>query len=173
MDFTFTEEQIMLRETVKRFVDQEIRPLAQKIDEEHEVPRELIDAMAKLGFLGIAFPEEYGGVGAGEIGYCILLEEMIATDRYLENQEKKNWIEAKTNPAKDDIRIIENDWVLCKMLGKERRLCGLSDRDFKEYVYDYIKNRPKMKVLRVRFMPRIVLPQTRCIGYAVLYLEVR
>ena len=76
MDFTFTEEQIMLRETVKRFVDQEIRPLAQKIDEEHEVPRELIDAMAKLGFLGIAFPEEYGGVGAGEIGYCILLEEM-------------------------------------------------------------------------------------------------
>jgi len=40
------------------------------------VPRELIDAMAKLGFLGIAFPEEYGGVGAGEIGYCILLEEM-------------------------------------------------------------------------------------------------
>jgi alkylation response protein AidB-like acyl-CoA dehydrogenase len=76
MDFTFTEEQIMLRETVKRFVDQEIRPLAQKIDEEHEVPRELIDAMAKLGFLGIAFPEEYGGVWAGEIGYCILLEEM-------------------------------------------------------------------------------------------------
>ena len=76
MDFTFTEEQKMLRETVRRFVDQEVRPLAQRIDEDHEVPRELIDKMAKLGFLGIAFPEKYGGVGAGEIGYCILLEEL-------------------------------------------------------------------------------------------------
>ncbi len=76
MDFTFTEEQQMLRDTVKRFVDQEIRPRAQKIDEQHEVPRELIDKMAQLGFLGMAFPEEYGGVGAGEIGYCILLEEL-------------------------------------------------------------------------------------------------
>ncbi|MFQ6093537.1 MAG: acyl-CoA dehydrogenase family protein [bacterium] len=76
MDFTFTEEQKMLRETVKRFVDQEVRPLAQKIDEERNVPRDLIDKMAQLGFLGIVFPEKYGGVGAGEIGYCILLEEL-------------------------------------------------------------------------------------------------
>jgi alkylation response protein AidB-like acyl-CoA dehydrogenase len=76
MDFTFTDEQNELRHTVKRFVDAELRPIADQIDRNHEIPRALIDKMAELGFLGVAFPEEYDGAGMGEMGYCILQEEI-------------------------------------------------------------------------------------------------
>ncbi len=76
MDFQFSEEQKMLRGLVKEFADSEIRPLAKKIDEEEEIPLELIKKIAAVGFLGTAFPEKYGGSGFGEIGYCILQEEI-------------------------------------------------------------------------------------------------
>lgn len=76
MDFKFTDEQKMLRATVKEFVNGEIRPIAQKIDEDEEIPKELIKKIAEMGFLGVAFPEEYGGGGLGELGYCILQEEV-------------------------------------------------------------------------------------------------
>lgn len=76
MDFTLNTEQTMLRETTRRFVDRELRPIAQQIDKEHEVPRSLITKAGELGLLGVPFPEAYGGSGLGEVGYCILLEEV-------------------------------------------------------------------------------------------------
>jgi alkylation response protein AidB-like acyl-CoA dehydrogenase len=76
MDWTFTEEQEMLRDMVKKFVDNELRPIAAKIDEEKKIPKEFIAKMAELGFLGIAFPPEYGGAGMGEMGYCIMQTEI-------------------------------------------------------------------------------------------------
>ena len=76
LDFTFTEEQKMLRDVARKFTDNEVRPLAAMIDEKEELPFEIITKAAELGFLGVAFPEQYGGGGFGEIGYCILLEEI-------------------------------------------------------------------------------------------------
>lgn len=78
MDFNFTEEQTMLRKMVHKFVDQEVKPVAQRIDKEHNVDliKEILKKGAELGLLGIPFPEAYGGAGFGEIGYCILLEEL-------------------------------------------------------------------------------------------------
>ena len=76
MDWTFTDEQKMLREMVSKFVDKELKPAAERIDKEKKIPRELIDKIAGLGFLGISFPPEYGGAGMGEIGYCIMQEEI-------------------------------------------------------------------------------------------------
>ena len=76
MDFNFTDEQKMLRGLVKEFVDGEVRPLAQKIDADEEIPSELIKKIGEMGFLGLSFPEEYGGGGFGELGYCIMQEEM-------------------------------------------------------------------------------------------------
>ncbi len=76
MDFTFTEDQNMLREMVKEFTNSEIKPIANKIDENEEIPRELIKKLAELGLLGTAFPEKYGGGGFGEVGYCIAQEEV-------------------------------------------------------------------------------------------------
>lgn len=75
MDFHFTAEQKMLRGLIKEFVNSEVKPIAKKIDEDEEIPASLIKKIAKVGFLGTAFPEEYGGGGFGEIGYCILQEE--------------------------------------------------------------------------------------------------
>lgn len=76
MEFKFTEEQNMLRDMVKEFTDSEIKPIAKNIDENEEIPRELIKKLGEVGLLGTAFPEEYGGGGFGEIGYCIAQEEV-------------------------------------------------------------------------------------------------
>lgn len=72
----FTEDHVMLRDAVRDFTDNEIRPLAAAIDENEEVPRALIEKMKELGFFGVVYPTEYGGGGFGEIGYCVLLEEI-------------------------------------------------------------------------------------------------
>ena len=76
MEFTFSEEHEMIRELARKFTDKEVRPLAESIDKNGEVPRQLIDKTAELGFLGVPFPDEYGGGDMGEIGYCIILEEI-------------------------------------------------------------------------------------------------
>jgi alkylation response protein AidB-like acyl-CoA dehydrogenase len=72
----FTEEQMMLRDMVRDFVDSEIRPIAHKIDEEERIPLELIHKMRDLGLMGASFPQEYGGGGFGEVGYCLMQEEI-------------------------------------------------------------------------------------------------
>lgn len=76
MDFTFSEEHEMVRELARKFADKEVRPHAEEIDKNCDVPREILDKAAELGFMGMPFPEEYGGAGLGEIGYCIMLEEI-------------------------------------------------------------------------------------------------
>lgn len=76
MQLTFTEDQEMLRTTVRDFTNSEIRPIARKIDEEEKIPRELIQKIAEMGMFGTYFPEKYGGGGFGEIGYCIAQEEV-------------------------------------------------------------------------------------------------
>lgn len=75
-EFKFTEEQNMLREMVRDFTNNEIKPIAQKIDEDEKIPEELIKKIGELGLLGTAFPIEYGGGGFGEVGYCIQQEEI-------------------------------------------------------------------------------------------------
>ena len=75
-ELQFTEEQVMLRDMVRDFVKNEIRPIAKKIDEEEQIPPALIQKMKDLGMLGAAFPQEYGGGGFGETGYCLLAEEV-------------------------------------------------------------------------------------------------
>ncbi|MDQ7785492.1 MAG: acyl-CoA dehydrogenase family protein [Desulfomonilaceae bacterium] len=77
MDFTFTEEQEMLRETVRRFVEQEIPPeKAREIDERDEFPHELLQKLCDLGFMGINVPEEYGGQGGNVVDEMIFFEEL-------------------------------------------------------------------------------------------------
>jgi alkylation response protein AidB-like acyl-CoA dehydrogenase len=75
-DFDFNDEQRMLRDTVRDFVNAELKPIAHSIDENEEIPKALIDKMKELGFLGASFPAEYGGGGFGEVGYCLMQEEI-------------------------------------------------------------------------------------------------
>ncbi|MBL0175208.1 MAG: acyl-CoA dehydrogenase family protein [Ignavibacteria bacterium] len=74
--FEFSEEQNMLREMVRDFVNNEVKPIARDIDENEKIPADLIRKIGEVGLLGTVFPEEYGGGGFGEVGYCIAQEEM-------------------------------------------------------------------------------------------------
>lgn len=75
-EFGFTEEQKMLREMVREFTINELKPIAQQIDENEKIPPEIIKKLGELGLLGAAIPEVYGGGGFGEVGYCIMQEEI-------------------------------------------------------------------------------------------------
>jgi alkylation response protein AidB-like acyl-CoA dehydrogenase len=77
MDFRFTEEQNMLKETIRRFAEAEIpREVAVEIDEEDRFPHELLQKLSDLGFMGINVPEEYGGQGGNVIDEMIFFEEI-------------------------------------------------------------------------------------------------
>lgn len=77
MDFSFTEEQNMLRDTMRRFVEAEIpREVAVEIDEKDEFPHQLLQKLCDLGFMGINVPEKYGGQGGNIIDMMILTEEI-------------------------------------------------------------------------------------------------
>lgn len=76
MDFKFTPEVEMLRTMVKGFADKEIRPRVEEMEKEERIPTDIINKMADLGFFGALIPDEYGGSGMGEVGYCVLIEEI-------------------------------------------------------------------------------------------------
>lgn len=76
MDFTFPEELDLLRDAVRDFVDAELRPIAAQIDQQKKIPDGVLNQLRELGFLGIPFPEEYGGGGMGELGLCVFMEEI-------------------------------------------------------------------------------------------------
>ncbi len=76
MDFSFPKEYQLFRRMVREFCDREVRPLARVVDREHRVPHETVKKAAKLGLMGVPFPQKYGGMGGGETGYCILAEEL-------------------------------------------------------------------------------------------------
>jgi acyl-CoA dehydrogenase len=72
----FTEEHEALRDSLRSFVSKEIRPHAPEWEAAEEFPRELFNRMGELGFLGISYPEEYGGQGGGAVHAAVLAEEM-------------------------------------------------------------------------------------------------
>ncbi|MBI3120742.1 MAG: acyl-CoA dehydrogenase [candidate division NC10 bacterium] len=76
MDFELTEEQRMFQETARQFAGKEIAPIAEKVDELAEFPRETIRKLGELGFMGVAVPQDYGGAGADSVCYALALEEV-------------------------------------------------------------------------------------------------
>jgi isovaleryl-CoA dehydrogenase len=76
MFMEFTDEQKMLRETVRNFAEKEVAPLAYMIDHEERFPTESFKKLAAMGLLGITVPAEYGGAGAGYTDMCIVGEEL-------------------------------------------------------------------------------------------------
>ena len=77
MKFELSEEQSLIRDTVREFAESEIGPSAAQRDEEERFDRSLMfDSLAELGLTGIVFPEEYGGAGADYLSYAIAVEEL-------------------------------------------------------------------------------------------------
>ena len=80
MHFQLTDEQQLLRQTVREFAEGEIRPFVREWDEAQEFPSALIPKLADLGLMGIQFPEQWGGAGMSAIDYCLCLEELARVD---------------------------------------------------------------------------------------------
>ena len=72
----FREEHEMLRDQLRRFVDEEVKPRAEAWEETGSVPRDVLRRMGELGFLGIRYPEQYGGSALDSLGSVVLAEEM-------------------------------------------------------------------------------------------------
>ncbi len=76
MDFRLTDEQELLRRTVREFAEAEMRPHVMEWDEAQEFPMALLPKLAALGLMGIQFPEALGGAGMSGVDYCICIEEL-------------------------------------------------------------------------------------------------
>lgn len=76
MNFELSEEQLLIRGMVKEFAASEVAPIAAEIDRNHRFPEESIPKLAKLNLLGVPFPEEFGGAGADNVSYVLVIEEL-------------------------------------------------------------------------------------------------
>ena len=76
MDFHLTKEQQLVRKMYREFAENEVKPLAEEIDEEERFPMETVEKMAKLGMMGIYFPKQYGGAGGDVLSYAMCVEEL-------------------------------------------------------------------------------------------------
>jgi hypothetical protein len=80
LDFRPTEEQELLRQTVRAFAEKEIAPRAAALDESQEFPHDIMKRLGGMGLLGILFPAEYGGAGLGYQDYVLVIEELARVD---------------------------------------------------------------------------------------------
>ena len=80
MEFKFTEEQKMIRDTARNFAMKELAHDAIERDEKAIFPEKQVQKMGELGFLGIMTPPEYGGAGMDAISYCLMIEELAKVD---------------------------------------------------------------------------------------------
>lgn len=78
--FELTEEQRALRDTIREFAEAEIAPHAGEWDRTHQFPVEVVRKLGELGAMGVAFPEEYGGLGAGALAQAVVIEELARID---------------------------------------------------------------------------------------------
>lgn len=76
MDFALDKKHEMARTLFREFAENEVKPLAQELDEEERFPKETVEKMAKYGFLGIPVPKEYGGQGCDPLTYAMCVEEL-------------------------------------------------------------------------------------------------
>jgi alkylation response protein AidB-like acyl-CoA dehydrogenase len=80
VDFEYTPEQLQLRREVREFAAAEIAPHVMEWDENQIFPLEVIKKLGQLGYMGVIFPEEYGGAGLGYVEYSIVIEELSRVD---------------------------------------------------------------------------------------------
>ncbi|HZF08836.1 MAG TPA: acyl-CoA dehydrogenase [Thermoanaerobaculia bacterium] len=76
MEIELNQEQNLLRDTVRRFAEEVVKPRAKEIDETGEFPRGFYDQAGELGLAGVAIPEEHGGAGMDTVSYCLVIEEI-------------------------------------------------------------------------------------------------
>lgn len=80
MDFNLSEQELAVQKLAREFAQNEIAPHVMKYDESQEFPMEIAKKLGDIGFLGIIFPEEYGGAGFSTLEYAIIVEEISKVD---------------------------------------------------------------------------------------------
>ncbi len=80
MDFSFTSDQILIRDTVRQFMEAELRPVIREYERSEKFPAEEIRRLGELGCCGMLVPEEWGGAGADTISYVLMIEEVARVD---------------------------------------------------------------------------------------------
>ena len=79
-NFDLTEEQLTIRDTVRRFAREKIAPIAAQLDESQEFPKQTIKELGEMGIFGIGFPEDQGGSGGDALSYILAVEELSRVD---------------------------------------------------------------------------------------------
>ncbi|HXH89530.1 MAG TPA: acyl-CoA dehydrogenase family protein [Gaiellaceae bacterium] len=80
MDLDLTQEQELVRATVREFAVEQVAPVAEELDRESRFPYELVAQLAELGLMGLPIPEEYGGAGGDTVSYALAIEELTRID---------------------------------------------------------------------------------------------
>src|SRR6266496_76507 len=80
MNFDLSADHELIRRTVRDFAEQEVAPVAEHLDKTKSFPYEIVRKLGELGFMGIPFPEEYGGAGSDTLAYAIAVEELTRVD---------------------------------------------------------------------------------------------
>src|SRR3954447_19632625 len=80
IDFSFTEDQQLLRDEVRRFAVERIQPGAAERDRRHTFPTDIFQEMGEMGLFGMLVPEEYGGAGTDTLSYLLAIEEISRVD---------------------------------------------------------------------------------------------
>ena len=80
MDFSLSEEQQLLKKTVREFAESEIGPHSREWDEKQDFPREVFTKLGELGLMGVVWPQEYGGSGMSTLDYALVMEELARVD---------------------------------------------------------------------------------------------
>jgi len=76
MDFALTDHQKLIRDTVRQFMETEVRPLVKQLEREERFPLEIVKKLGEMGCCGMLTPEEFGGAGMDTISYVLMLEEV-------------------------------------------------------------------------------------------------
>jgi short-chain 2-methylacyl-CoA dehydrogenase len=80
MHFDLTDEQRSIRDLVRDFAQNEVKPVAEELDREKRFPYEIVAKLGELGLMGIPYPEQYGGGGADNLSYALAIEELTRVD---------------------------------------------------------------------------------------------
>ena len=80
MNFDLESEHELIRETVRRFAEERVAPVAEELDRDKRFPYELVGELAELGLMGMTIPEQYGGGGTDTLSYAICIEELTRID---------------------------------------------------------------------------------------------
>jgi len=127
MDFRLTEEQQMIRDMARKFVDEVVEPRAEEMDATGEYPYRIMEQMSDLGMMGIPFPVEFGGSGGDWVGMHLCIEEMSRGDITL-----GALLDVTTSVVGQELYVFGTDeqkkkWLVPMAMGKEIGAFGLTE----------------------------------------------